>query len=82
MNPTAQLKRVQAQRRLTVAAIQQAEAWAKAHRANYPFAMSDFVNMYLDSTNCTTVVQLAELEGQVRTHLQHLQNQQEKGLSS
>lgn len=81
MNPIAQLQRVQAQRQVTVAAIQHAETWAKAHRVDYPFAMSDFVTMYLDSTNCTTVVELAELEGQVRTYLQHLQNQQEEALS-
>lgn len=75
MNRTAELQRVHAQRRRTVAAIQQAEAWAKAHRVEHPFAFSDFVTMYLDSVKCTTVVQLAELEEQVRTHLRHLQNQ-------
>ncbi|CAM4424010.1 hypothetical protein [Deinococcus marmoris] len=76
MNQAEQVGLVQLQRQATVAAIEQAEAWAEAHRTTHPTAFSNCLSLYLDSTNARTVSELAHLEAKARAYLQHLQSEQ------
>lgn len=58
-----QLIQVRRQRRTTVAATEQAEAWAKVHPATRPDAFSDCISLYSRATDMETVSELAELPG-------------------
>lgn len=73
MSQLKQLLQVRDQRQAAVAAIQQTEAWIKAHGNTHPTALSKCVAFYVDSTNMQTVPELAKLEAEVRAFLLHLQ---------
>ena len=68
---------VRLQRRATVAAIQQTEAWAKAHHDSHPQAFTDMVNLYLYSLEVGTVEGLAGIEAEARAYLLELQGKQD-----
>ncbi|CAM4059056.1 hypothetical protein DEMA109039_05500 [Deinococcus marmoris] len=73
MSQLEQLLQVRHQRQATVAAIQQTEAWIKAHCDTHPIALSKCVSFYVDCTNMQTVHELAKLEAEARAFLLHLQ---------
>ena len=58
-----QVIQVRRLRRITVAAIEQAEVWAQAHHATYPDAFLACISLYSRSTDLETVSELAELPG-------------------
>lgn len=73
MDELARIEAVRLQRRATDAAIQQTEAWAKAHRDQHPNAFGDMVTLYVYSLGVDTVDELADIEAQAHAYLQRLQ---------
>lgn len=73
MNQLDQLIQIRHQRQATVAAIQQTEAWIKAHCDTHPTALAKCVSLYISSTNLQTIPELANIEAEAQAFLLHLQ---------
>lgn len=68
-----QLLQVRHQRQATVAAIQQTEAWIKAHCHTHPTALARCMSLYVSATNLQTIPELANIEAEAQAFLLHLQ---------